>query len=58
MIGPGWIPAKINSEAELDFIRESQKGLSDVRSYWVGGSSPVTGAIDLTNDTTQDRLSG
>ena len=57
-IGPGWMNAKINSEAELDFIRESQKGLSDAQSYWIGGSSHVTGATDLSNYTTQDQGSG
>ena len=57
-IGPGWMTATINSEAELDFIRESQKGLSAARNYWVGGSSPITGAIDFSNYTTQDKSSG
>ena len=57
-IGPGWMSARINSEAELDFIRESQKGLSDTRSYWIGGSSLVRGAIDLSNYTLQDQGSG
>ena len=48
-IGDGWTPTTINSEAELDFIREEQKGLSNVATYWIGGRSNSTGGIEFSN---------
>ena len=56
--GPGWMPAIINSETELETIRAGQRGLSDDQDYWIGGSSFVTGAIDLSNYSTQGQGSG
>ena len=32
-IGLGWMPAIMNSGEERDFIKESQRLLSDVRTY-------------------------
>ena len=39
-LGPGWVPAIINSTLEADFLRQAQK-FPDVadRSYWIGGST-------------------
>ena len=39
-LGPGWVPAVINSTLEADFLRQVQK-FPDVadRSYWIGGST-------------------
>ena len=35
----GWEPAVLDARAELDFIRQAQRGLSHDRSYWIGGST-------------------
>ena len=48
-IGLGWMPAIMNSEAQRDFIRESQRLLSDVRTYFVGGSAPASGAFNFSD---------
>ena len=45
-IGTGWIPAILLSDAEYDFIAEMQGRLSNNQSYWIGGSTRTTGAID------------
>ena len=37
-IGPGWMPAILESRAERVFVKESQKLLSDIRTYWIGGN--------------------
>ena len=36
-LGEGWAPAVLNSRAELNFLKQAQKGFSDDRSYWLGG---------------------
>ena len=36
-LGEGWSPASFESEGELGFIREAQRGFSDARDYWVAG---------------------
>ena len=38
-MGDGWSPAVINDRMEFNFIREAQRGLTDNRSYWIGGST-------------------
>ena len=38
-LGDGWVPAILNTQVETDFIRQAQKGLTDDRSYWIGGST-------------------
>ena len=38
-IGTGWSPAVLNNEMEHDFIMQAQRGFSDARSYWIGGST-------------------
>ena len=40
-IGHGWAPTVIDSRPEQNFIREAQKGLNDIRSYWIGGSTDI-----------------
>ena len=38
-LGGGWIPVRLTDQEELNFIRVAQRGLSDDRSYWIGGST-------------------
>ena len=40
-LGHGWAPAVLNTEEELDFVKEAQKGVTHTRSYWIGGSTNV-----------------
>ena len=47
-IGNGWIPALINDQTELDFIRESQRGLSNNHDYYIGGTTRGQREIDLS----------
>ena len=54
-IGPGWMPTILNSQAEVDFIRDSQKLLSNNISYWIGGSSTVLGRIELSDYSTRSQ---
>ena len=37
--GAGWGPAVLETEIEHDFIKESQKGLTDEYDYFIGGSA-------------------
>ena len=40
--GEGWVPAVLNNQRELDFIREGQKLFChNDRSYWIGGSTNI-----------------
>ena len=48
-IGLGWMPDIMNSEAERDYIKDSQRLLSDVRTYWIGGSIPDSGASNFSS---------
>ena len=47
-IGLGWMPAIMNSEEERDFIKESHRLLSDVRTYWIGGSVPSSVPLNFS----------
>ena len=47
-LGAGWAPAVLNSQVELDFIKEAQKGLSHDRSYWIGGSTDSGAGSNIT----------
>ena len=38
-IGPLWAPAILNSQEEWNFLKRKQKGFTDPRSYWIGGST-------------------
>ena len=40
-LGFGWNTAFLESMAELEFIREAQKGLSNIDNYWIGGNTEV-----------------
>ena len=41
-LGEGWVPAVLNNQRELDFIREGQKLFChNDRSYWIGGSTNI-----------------
>ena len=44
--------AILNDEAEHDFVVESQRVLSNDKSYWIGGSAQTTGDIDFLHDAT------
>ena len=37
-LGVGWGPAVLESQEEHDFVRQAQKGLSDLQAYFIGGS--------------------
>ena len=39
LFGDRWKPTILETKIEHDFIRQSQKGLSDVGDYLVGGSA-------------------
>ena len=38
-LGSGWKPAVLETKSEHDFIRASQKGLSDAGDYFIAGSA-------------------
>ena len=38
-LGEGWEPAILESEEEMAFIRQGHRGLSDIRSFYIGGFS-------------------
>ena len=38
-MGNGWGPAVLDDQMEHDFIMQGQRGFSDARSYWIGGST-------------------
>ena len=37
-LGERWEPAVLESQEEHDFVRQAQKGLSDLQAYFIGGS--------------------
>ena len=48
-LGIGWGPAMIETEGELAFIREAQKGFTDLSDYWIGGfTDQPRGAINYS----------
>ena len=38
-MGNGWGAAVLDDQMELNFIRQGQRGFSDVKSYWIGEST-------------------
>ena len=40
-LGHGWAPAVLDTEEEHDFVKEAQKGVTHLRSYWIGGTTDV-----------------
>ena len=38
-LGEGWGPAIMESEEEMAFIRQGHRGLSDIRTFYIGGFS-------------------
>ena len=38
-LGPSWAPAVAETSAELDVIKNGNSHLSDVTSFWMGGST-------------------
>ena len=38
-LGDGWAPGILETEQEYDFVEVVQRGLTDSRSYWIGGST-------------------
>ena len=61
-LGDGWAPAVLNNQVETNFIKQTQKGLSNDRSYWIGGSTDTESGsvIDLgryiTDSTGDDNI--
>ena len=55
-IGAGWIPAKLNSEKELDAIRFQYSGVSNGMSFAVGGAALSMGPIMLSNYNSEQSL--
>ena len=48
-IGEGWAPAILNSQSEVDFLKQAQKDFGDnTRSFWIGGSTNA--ALNKTFD--------
>ena len=45
-LGDGWAPAVLDSQEELDLIRQGQKRNRELWSYWIGGSTAAE--IDST----------
>ena len=54
--GQSSYPAVINSEKEANFIKQAQKGFTDNKSYWIGGSTSADSfsTIGLGNYTGGD----
>ena len=48
-MGTGWAPTVLNSQAELDFIRQGQIGTPDRYLFWIGGSTNAshTAVLDI-----------
>ena len=51
-LGDGWAPTVLETEEEHDFIKQSQKGLSDAGNYFIGGSAfpQHTGSFDYFSE--------
>ena len=47
-LGDGWGPTVLETEVEHDFIRQSQRGLSDAQNYFIAGSAfpETSGSFD------------
>ena len=45
----GYLPAVLDNNVERDFIREAQKGWSDLRSYFIGDSAVYYPAFSATD---------
>ena len=41
MLGIHWKPAVLETELELNFVKQAQRGMSDVGNYWIGGRTSV-----------------
>ena len=52
--GEGWGPAVLNTQAEVDLIKQKQMEFYFDRSYWVGGSTSASpgNIIDLSEYNT------
>ena len=50
-LGSGWGSAVLNSQTEVDFIKQEQTSFGDKKSYFVGGSTNanVNANFDLQN---------
>ena len=40
-LGDGWGPAVLETEEELNFVRQADRNISNARSYWIGGSTNI-----------------
>ena len=57
-LGHGWAPAVLETETEHDFIREADRGVSDIKGYWIDGSTDRTGLDFPYSGYIPDRSSG
>ena len=48
-LGPGWIPAVLNSELEYNYIEEEQRALMNRQDYFISGATRTTGTIEFEN---------
>ena len=40
--GDGWAPGVLETEDEYNFVKAAQRFFTDIRSYWIGGSTAQT----------------
>ena len=40
-LGYGWGPAILETEREISFVVQAQKGFNNIRSYWIGGFTDI-----------------
>ena len=56
-IGSGWFPTILSNQAELEFVRENQRKLSNNQSYWIHGTTVyVSTQQNETNDNEHFQL--
>ena len=50
-VGRGWRVAALDNQVEVDFIRQGQRGITNLRSYWISGSTngPEGSLIDFSS---------
>ena len=46
-LGNGWGSALLESEAELNFIKEADRNISNAKSHWIGGSTNNCCVLDI-----------
>ena len=53
-LGDGWGPAVLETEVEHDFIRQSERGLTNAQNYFIAGSAfpNTSGSFDYSTQLT------